>query len=370
MKFHHSQFGFLFRLGLALAAGLLHELPSAKAEEILEFYNGARQMGMGGAAIAVVNDETALMLNPAGLGKLRDYILTVADPEIETSSNAISLAGVDAMNMMKPQPMLNKLNQTSNHGKRLHLKGHAFPSVVVPNFGFGLYGKYMANGKVNDAGTDFEYNYRNDVAAVFGFNFRLFDGMVKLGATARAMNRVEVRRTDIPSSSTGLSINSLAAEGAGLGGDIGLILAAPVATLPTLAATWRDVGGTSYGLKEGMFTSAVTIPTHTRETVDVAVAFFPILSNRTRMSVTAEYRDILTMGKESDHMRRTHAGLEVNVADSLFLRAGMNQRYWTAGLEIAMGNYQLQAASYGEEVGTSASTEEDRRYVLKFGFRF
>src|SRR5690606_30756903 len=106
------------------------------------------------------------------------------------------------------------------------------------------------------------------------------------------------------------------------------------------------------------------------QAVDVGMAIFPIVGKRTRMTFTIEYRDVLTMSEEEDHMRRTHGGMELNVADAFFLRAGMNQRYWTAGLEFAMGNYQLQAATYGEEVGTVATPEEDRRYALKFSFRF
>ncbi|MCB0384242.1 MAG: hypothetical protein KDD43_02520, partial [Bdellovibrionales bacterium] len=41
---------------------------AANAGQNFEFYRGIRQMSMGGAAIAVVNDETALLSNPAGLG--------------------------------------------------------------------------------------------------------------------------------------------------------------------------------------------------------------------------------------------------------------------------------------------------------------
>ncbi|MGE3385597.1 MAG: hypothetical protein AB7K41_02595 [Bdellovibrionales bacterium] len=349
---------------------LLSVSPLAHAAERYEFYNGVRQLGMGGAGVAVVNDETALLLNPAGLGKLRDYFVTVADPELEGSANAATLAGTDLLNMFKPQPMLNKLNQVANRDKRLHLKAQLFPSIVVPNFGFGVYGNYTADGRVDAAGTNYELHYNNDYAAVFGFNFRLFDGIIKLGAVARAINRVQIDRIDIPANSTGLTVDNLAQEGFGVAGDVGLILAAPIAWLPTIAAVWRDVGGTSYNLKEGMFTSAITIPNHTPQTVDVAFALFPIASKRTRVTFTGEYRDVLTTGDEDDQMRRVHAGIEMNVADAFFLRAGMNQRYWTAGLEFAMQNYQLQAATYGEEVGTATITQEDRRYVFKFAFRF
>jgi hypothetical protein len=61
---------------------------------------------------------------------------------------------------------------------------------------------------------------------------------------------------------------------------------------------------------------------------------------------------------------------ELNYADALFVRAGMNQRYWTAGLELSIVNYQFQAASYGEEIGDDVTPREDRRYVVKFAFRF
>ena len=60
----------------------------------------------------------------------------------------------------------------------------------------------------------------------------------------------------------------------------------------------------------------------------------------------------------------------MNFSDAFFFRAGMNQRYWTSGLEFDMLNYQLQAATYGEEIGTATAHKEDRRYTLKFVIRF
>ena len=49
---------------------------SLHAMERREFYNGVRGLGMGGASVGVVNDETALLLNPAGMGKLRNAFVT------------------------------------------------------------------------------------------------------------------------------------------------------------------------------------------------------------------------------------------------------------------------------------------------------
>jgi hypothetical protein len=48
----------------------------------------------------------------------------------------------------------------------------------------------------------------------------------------------------------------------------------------------------------------------------------------------------------------------------------MNQRYWTAGLELASERFQLQFASYGEDIGPSGAPKEDRRWVGKMAIRF
>ncbi|MCB0357633.1 MAG: hypothetical protein KDD40_11525, partial [Bdellovibrionales bacterium] len=84
----------------------------------------------------------------------------------------------------------------------------------------------------------------------------------------------------------------------------------------------------------------------------------------------AEFRDALNVAEEEDVNRRIHAGIEFNFSDALFVRAGMNQRYWTAGLELAVMNYQIQLATYGEDIGPDNTPLEDRRYVGKFAYRF
>lgn len=346
----------------------------ALAAERYEFYNGIRGLGMGGAHVATVNDETALVINPAGLGKLRDYYITIIDPEIDVGAETEQIAGTDILNMIKPQDALDKAN--ANPDKFMHLRGNVFPSIVVPNFGFGLLMKYEVNSELVSETNLFKYDYRDDYAAVFGFNFRLFNGIVKLGANTRVVNRTEIRRDDIDPLSTGLERDTLASEGVGVGSDVGLLIAAPIAWIPTLGVVYRDAGSTSYKLRGGMFSNTDERPDRTPATLDVGLAIHPILGKRFRSTWTVEFRDSMateeTSGTDNvdDPMRRFHAGVEFNYADALFLRGGMNQRYYTAGLELAIINYQFQAATYGEEIGTADENREDRRYVVKFSFRF
>ncbi len=363
-----NKFNLKCGIATAVALAIVSGPQRVRSAEIFEFYTGVRQLGMGGAYTAVVNDETSLLTNPAGLGKLREATFTLADPEISGGLN--NTASATASDLSKIWN-LNGLRETLNRSKdkHWHTKFQAFPSVVLPNFGIGLHAKYSNDAEARSATNDFRLDYTNDYALVLGYCFRLFSGIVKIGVTGRAVNRVEIHK-DIPQSQPDITVENQSSEGTGVAADVGMILTAPVAWLPSLAGVVRDAGNTSYTLKSGMFYNTQTRPQDTKQTIDAGFSVSPILSNRVRMQVTAEYHNVQTASEEKDHMRRFHAGLEFNFADFFFLRGGMNQRYWTTGIELATERFQLQAATYGEEIGTDTRPREDRRWVGKFSLRF
>ncbi len=340
----------------------------AAAAERFEFYNGIRSLGMGGASVAVANDETALVANPAALAKLRDMYITLIDVEGSVSAEAEEIIGLDVIKAVDPQFTLGKAN--ANLDRHLQVRAHVFPSIVFPYFGFGLYDKYEVNAEVVSADNVFKYDYTNDYAGVLGFGVPIAGGVVKIGASGRAINRTEVHRDDIDPAATGLRIKDLASSGVGFAADAGLMIALPIAWLPTLGATYRDIGRTSYNYQKGMFMSTTERPDSTPETIDVGLSISPMLGKRVRSIWTLELRDVLDVAEEKNYMRRAHGGFEINYADALFFRGGWHQHYYTAGLELAIANYQFQAATYGEDIGTVDEPREDRRYVIKFAFRF
>lgn len=366
-----SEYFRLIKFGIFL--GLLLTVVEVHSAERYEFFNGVRSLGMGGTQVAIVNDETALLGNPAALGRLRDKFVTLVDPEIDASETVERVVGLDVLQFLSPQDVLDSL-ETKALGTRFHQTAQIFPSFVVTNFGFGFYGKYATDAFIDATTTDYNLHYRNDLAFVFGFNFRFWDGRIKLGFSARGINRTEIDLDDIVSTSTGLTVGNLASEGFGIGSDVGLILTAPVKWLPTIAAVYRDAGTTSYTLNDGMFLNSGTRPDRTPATLDVGFSVQPIIGKQSRMTLTGEVKDFMITVEDKDTedalSRRTHYGLEFNFSDFLFIRGGMNQGYWTAGMELAVFNYQLQFASYGEEVGTKDTEQEDRRYVAKFSWRF
>ncbi len=345
---------------------LLFSTTTAVAD--FQFYRGVRQMGMGGASIAVVNDETAVLSNPNGLGRLRDYFFTIADPEITSSTSATeTLIGTAGFGSVVPEDVYNDLGDQI--GDPYHFKAQMFPSIVLPNFGMGLLGRYEVLARRNQDGT-YDYNFQNDYSLNLAYNMRFWGGRIKLGFAGRLINRVEHFGVRDPSTES-LAISAMASEGMGVAVDTGLTLAAPWDWLPTFTVYVRDVGNTAFTMGSGVFgNNANGTPNTVEQSIDAAFAIFPITGKHSRATFTVEYTGIDDTPSVDDHMDRLHIGLEGNFWDAYFIRAGYHENDWTAGFEYATGLFQFQMATYSEELRFLNSTDRDRRGIIKFAFRF
>lgn len=345
-----------------------------KASELREFYNGARGLAMGDCGIGIVNDETALAINPAALGKLRNSYGTIFDPEFDIGNNLLDLYRAKAFS----QPFaLDSVAPTilQSPNTYYHARQQLFPSFVTKNFGIGIYQRYLLDAQVSTDTTTMETYYRDDLALLLGYNFRFFDGRIKIGFTGKLVSRIEMNEAALPTN-IALDLPSLNTagymkEGVGAGADLGLVLTAPWTYLPSLAIVARNVGNMKYNSSFDVRLKGTTArPADELQDVDAAVTFSPIQNKNVRSVWTIEYRNILTSSTETDKAKLMHAGMEFNFGDVFFLRAGYNQRYWTAGFELSSERFQWQYTNYGEEVGTATANKEDRRHVLKFAFRF
>jgi hypothetical protein len=257
----------------------------------------------------------------------------------------------------------------ANPNTYLHAEGMTLPAFVTTNFGIGLYGNYQGDAEYFPGTSNFQLHYFNDWGAVVGYCFRLFSGRLKIGLSGKIIDRTYING-NFASTATNLSLSTIGQEGIGAGWDGSIMLSAPWALLPSLTAVVHDVGGTNFTLAKGIFTTNNNPPPPPQQqSVDVGVAVFPIFDNHTRGSFAVEYRDVLNYNSAMP-LYDLHAGAEINFNDVFFIRGGMNETYWTAGLEFAFGHSQIQLASYGEDIGTPPYYTEDRRYVIEYAFRF
>lgn len=323
-------------------------------------------MGMGGAAVAVVNDETSLLLNPIGLGRLREPYVTVFDPEVTTNMDSVSVVQDLALDAIEIDQVYEELGGRLD--QQYFTRAQVFPSFATRNYGFGFLGKYDVLAERRSVDQFFDLNYISDWAAVAGYNHSFFGGQIKVGISGRYIDRVEFVGSIDPTTQ-GLDLKNLATNGTALAADIGLSLTSPTDWLPTLSVLMKDVGDTSFTLGDGVRDGYLGVgdPTKIPMTMDVAAALFPIWSNSTRGTFTVEYDDVLGDG---DTEKRLHAGIEINLADRFFFRGGWNKGYLTAGFEFATATFQFQFAYYGEEIGTDANPVQDDRLAIKTVLRF
>lgn len=347
--------------GVVLVCASLLAFNANAGNEWFEFYNNTRSLGMGGASIAVTSDDTSLYRNPANLGSVRDIYGTVFDPEIE-GSGSLTATQTDI------SPVMASLGAKPDVYYRA--KQQVSPVLVRRNVGFGFLYKNEISAEISSVDlTVMNTAYVSDMAAVFGANWRIFDGRIKIGVSSRFQNRIEVQNSALAVAGP-TDLATIGSEGSAIAFDAGILFQAPWTYLPTLGLVAHDMGNTVFDKQDGFRLRTATRPATVNQSVDAALAIFPIHSNRFRSVWTLEYSDITNSRNDTDSAKRMHLGIEFNTRDIFFFRLGYNQRYVTGGFEIAAENVVWQVSSYGEEVGTSLVPREDRRLSMKFAVRF
>lgn len=311
--------------------------------------------------MAITSDDTSLYRNPANLGSIRDFYGTIFDPEFEGTSN-LTATQIDIKSVMDS---LSTKNDTYYRAKQ-----QLSPILVRRNIGFGFVYKSEISAEISSADpTVMDTTYINDMGAVLGTDLRLFDGRIKIGAAARFINRIEVQDSAL-SVAGPTDLQTIGSEGSAIALDGGLLIQFPWTYIPTLGAVVHDVGDTIFDKQDGFRMRTATRPKTVKQSVDAAIAIFPIHSNYLRSVWTIEYSDITNSRNDTDNAKRMHLGIEFNSRDIFFLRLGYNQRYVTAGFEIASEYIMWQVSSYGEEIGTEQAPREDRRLNMKLAVRF
>lgn len=339
------------------------------AREWMNFYNNARSLAMGGVSVAMSSDETALYRNPANLGSIRGSYLTLLDPELEISKNFLDQ--VTSQNLTKAfEP--SSINETllAKPNEYYHARMQLTPNFVGRNFGVGLIYQNQVNAIMNSTSTEMDYLSYDDMGVVLGASYRFLDGKIKLGASARAFNRIEIDNQHLVNSGS-LEKKDIAKEGTAVAFDAAIMFQLPVAMLPSLGVVVRDIADTKFDKRDKVrLETSLGQPSTVKQSVDVGFSITPIESKSRRSLLSFEYQDVTNSREEAFSKKHLHIGFETSWNDIMYLRAGLNQGYWTAGFEIASEHTSWMLSTYGEEIGTESLPLEDRRFLTKFTLRF
>ena len=346
---------------------LLMSLP-AKATEFFEVHTNARALGMGGAFITLVDTEEALFYNPAGIARNGGVFWTIADPKVGVSSlDPDDILGPfeDLEDQATFEAALNEL-----YGEPIWLGASAKTSIMLPFFAAAYF--YDLDASIiadNPVSPTLETNYINDTGIAVGTGFTV-GGILQMGFALKYITRTGVREkygtqtiADIIGGDDPSVIFDAFTETSGIGYslDYGMNINLPGPVQPTISFVWKNIGDTS-------FRAAAGDPRPPSEPADMRVGAsmlfdLPLVS----IAPAIEIRQINQAGDEQI-MKKVHMGVEIGLP-IIDLRAGLHQGYYTAGVGVDLGLLQLDAATWGVELGGYPGQLESRRYMVQVSMR-
>ncbi len=395
---------------VAAAAGT-----AARAEEIPEPFTPVRPIGMGGAFTAVANDESSVWTNPAGIARSRkarsrDVANLIKVPNLVAGANTEARSFYEGYKGSGDQSVEGVIASIDELGdKPFWARAAAFPvgifnvSRTTP-MALGAFSNTTVKAVIpHEDPTQARVEAISDVGGVVSFAFTNDSNRFAVGVSARPTKRFAYE-DNIPSDAlldkagmqARLAADSNSSQGVGV--DFG--------TLFTIADFWYPTFGFSVlNLPTGCRKDYLNPFTEKRETVcgnvysgdfanedalstvdptDVraGISITPRLSRKLSARLALDVHQIpISTGdmnyglKGIDAAKLLHAGIEIFAGNPLLIsdysvRAGYSQGFMTFGASVNFGYFEIQFATYGRDVSSSAKPIEDRRVMGSLTFDF
>ena len=334
------------------------------ATEYPYIYKGFRPMGMGGAFVAVSNDANALFYNPAGLADIEKINASIFGLEVE--------AGKDAYNLYKDALDTDFSNSDetakflSDHiGDHSHLGFTIVPSYTMPRFAFAVFGTAITDLEVRDSQyPKLDTKVQSDIGFGAGYAHPFLENNLLVGASFKYDYRQSLTEEYTIADLSGKLIDTIKDDlnkGSGILVDLGVIYKLGKWDLPNtrFGITGNNLIGSSLG-------DAKDLDEH----VDIGFAQ-DIDLKVTKATFAIDYVDIFQQfSEDNDYAKRIRLGGEFQFIDILFVRAGLYQGYFTAGLNLEARVVKLDLLTWAEEIGAYSGQRVDRRYAARIFFGF
>jgi hypothetical protein len=353
-------------------------------------FMSVRAMGMGNAFTALADDYNALLYNPAGLARLEEgqinlsLITGAADSKIPKFIDDVNKAS-SGPDSTKGQDMNNLLE--ANFGNHYGLRASGPQAFWVrPRWGIAFIpadiSAEMEIHRVGIAALNATLNADSTIAYGRGWDAHWFrDTRVSLGVTGKAVHRVNYSNSILASD---LALNSDLAsylksddarEGLTFDADLGMLFSPKTYVSgwervfhPTLGLVVRNV--VDYGFTSNMHLVGPKTsgqPPKLGRRYDAGLMWELPQWSIFKVRAMADLRD---MGHENwAFSKGYHLGTEFTWKIRSWWqggwRMGINQGYFTAGFTGKLAIFNLDLATYGEEVGPSSEPKSSRRYMLR-----
>lgn len=349
----------------------------AQNDKIYKPYQSIRSSGMGGLRYTTGLYDENFYGNPARVTQNPVWRFQLPDPMIEVNSTVLSnLSSIGTIGS-DPYTFLG-----NNSGKNIHGRVQlTFPALYMPDLGhqkrlslaFGLLTSIQADLMPSNS-----YQLDNDIFVDLGpavtIGYRLLpEGELSVGLTGhytyRATTKANFSMISIFQGAS-LSPSSLLGDSAYVDFDLGATYDLPW--------NWHDftftTGLSLNNILSGTARAGLNIlsPGSLPKTFPMSVnwginAYKKALWIFEEAIFALEITDI-NNNNGGSIFRLIHIGGEVDYG-ILKPRAGINQGYFTAGLGFDFKAFQLELATYGEELALNSGKRPDRIYAVRLDFR-
>jgi hypothetical protein len=362
-------------LSIALLA-ISHTVYSAPMEQ-LPVYTSAQWLGRGGAMTADVDDYNVIFVNPAGLPLIKEPILNF-EFQLEGSGgitdNLTAFFGYGSKWVINNPADVNALM-----GKDVSTRVSFLASYITNSYALALISRGTMNTAYDTATPPNSDTFSaTDLTLQLTYGKGFLDNHLRVGGTGKlayrsgrfgnfTMSQLETQGIK--------PFGSLSQEGMAFSFDAGVQYSWTMQTYDV------SIGGSALDLATpfGLDPKFVTGNSNGRP---------PILPARVDIGTGIKVHDIgagiawrtnLDLIKSITHMEASmfdlvHFGTELQFPRLIFLRAGIYQGYWTAGLGIKYYILECDFATYATDTAlyynTNGRQESDRRYNFQFSFMF
>lgn len=360
----------------------LNAFADAPDYTIHQEYTSTRALGMGNAFTALADDHSGMFYNPAALalrkdGQVRMFLRAGISDNWQDFGDEVDKAGDD------PQAVSDVIEK--HYGEHLYSRVPTLGAMWVrPRWGIAFIPADMSIDAVmnQQLGPSVGVTAYLDSTLAYSYARKLKtknpDNVVAVGATLKALHRAyysdvisgammaadDAELFDIKKSAEGMTVDM----------DIGTMWSPAVRGFvgkymkPTFSMVVRNVADYGFPVQFGVINKDdPKEPPKLQRRIDVGSRFDLLKFWKFEPKLTFDVRDILH--DNWTWKKGTHAGFELYWKMFNWWKghwaAGLNQGYWTAGFGARLGWFQIDLASWGEEVGTSDDPVESRRYIAE-----
>ncbi|MAV90125.1 MAG: hypothetical protein CL676_01800 [Bdellovibrionaceae bacterium] len=345
------------QLSLSAILLLIFTSISSQAADILPIYSSTRALGMGNAHYGLVDDSASLFYNPAGLARFRGISWKIFGVGAGVGTDVIS--NVDKVQGFSDETQFAD-TLSSLYGKKISTTANGNMALTLPFVSVAAYNHtYLSAILNNPVYPELPLRFINDYGYAIGLGIPIFPFMHG-GIALKRIKRSGVEKTYKASNLTDLNPETIKSDltqwGVGYAMDIGgnFYIDAPFVDI-VLSSVWQNVGDTQFRSDN----NSDIPPEKSNLGVGAAVLIdLPLISVSPAIDINHLNRADVQL------MRKINLGVEVGLP-LIDLRAGFQQGYYTLGAGFGLGPIQIDAASYGVELGEYPGQIEDRRYMVE-----